>query len=59
MIWQLKRLHKYRQKSMELVAVTALLRTEELVLVDDFLRRKSMLGTIDSSGGGTVSEINE
>ena len=33
---------------MELVAVTALLRTGELVSVDDVLRRKSILGTIDS-----------
>ena len=32
---------------MELVAVAALLRMEELVLVGDVLRRKSILRTID------------
>jgi len=44
---------------MELVAVAALLRTEELVSVDDVLERKSILGTINSSRGGTVSGITE
>ena len=47
------------RKSMESVAITALLRIEELVSVDDVLGRKSILGTTDSSGGGTVSKINE
>jgi len=44
---------------MELAVVAALLRTEELVSVDDVLGRKSILGTIDSSGGGTTSGITE
>jgi len=44
---------------MELTVVAALLRTEELVSVDDVLGRKSILGTIDSSGGGTASGITE
>jgi len=39
---------------MELVVVAALLRTEELVSVDDILGRKSILGTIDSSRGGIM-----
>jgi len=37
---------------MELVAVAALLRTEELVSVDDVLKRKSILQTMDSSVSG-------
>jgi len=44
---------------MELVAVTALLRTEELISVDDVLRRKSIFRTIVSSGGGMVSGTTE
>jgi len=52
MIWRRKRLHRFRQKSIELVAVAALFRMEELVLVGDVLRRKSILGTIDYLRGG-------
>ena len=44
---------------MELAAMTALLRTEELASVGDVLGRKNILGTIDSSGGGAVSRITE
>ena len=44
---------------MELVAVAALLKMKELVSVGDVLGRKSILRTIDSSGGGTVSRITE
>ena len=44
---------------MKLVAMAALLRTEELVSVDDVLGRKSILGIIDFSGGGTLSGITE
>ena len=44
---------------MELVAVVVLLRTKGLVSVDDVLERKSILGTIDSSGGGTVLGVTE
>jgi len=51
-IWWHNGLHKCRQKSMELIAVAALLRKKELVSVGDVLRRKSILRTIDSSGGG-------
>jgi len=39
--------------------VATLLRINELVLIDDALERKSILGTIDSSGGGIVSRITE
>ena len=38
--------------------MVALLGTEELVSVDDVLRRKSILGAIYSSGGGTISGYN-
>jgi len=44
---------------MELVTVAILVRTKELVLVDDILERKSILGIIISSGGGTISRITE
>ena len=44
---------------MELVAVIALLKMEELVSIDDVLGRKSILGIIDFSGGGTLSGITE
>ena len=40
---------------MELGAVVGLLRTEELVSIDDALGRKSIIGTIVSSRGGIVS----
>jgi len=58
LIWQCKGLYKYRPKSIKLVAVAALLRTEELVLVDDVLGKKSIFEVIDSSGGGTISGYN-
>ena len=44
---------------MELIAVAALLRMEELISVDDVFERKTILRTIDSSGGGTISGITE
>ena len=44
---------------MEFVAVIALLRTKELVSIDDVLRRNSILRTIDSLRGRTVSRITE
>ena len=43
---------------MELITVAALVRTDELVSVDDVLERKSILGKIDSSGG-TASRITK
>jgi len=44
---------------MELVAAAVLLMTEELVSVNDVIGRKSILGTINSSGGETISGITE
>jgi len=43
---------------MKLVAVIALLRTEELVSGGNILGRKSILRTIDSSGGGNSLRSN-
>jgi len=42
-----------------LIAVVALLKTEELVSVNDVLGSKNILRTIDSSGGGTASGITK
>ena len=44
---------------MDLVAEVALLMSKELVSIDDVLGRKSILGTIDSLGRGTLSEITD
>ena len=44
---------------MELVTVVTLLEMEELASVDDVLGRMSILGTIDSSGGETISRITK
>jgi len=52
MIRRHNRLEKCRQESIKLVVVAASLRTEELVSGGDALGRKSILGTVSSSGGG-------
>ena len=44
---------------MELIAVAALLRKENLISVSDVIGGKSILGTINSLRGGTVSGITE